>query len=144
MLRAVVDPGVLIAALLSPSGTPARLLKAWRDGLFELIISPRLLDELGDALRRAKFRRYLTEHEAATYVNFLRAQAVVRFDPSDIPSVTPDPDDDYLVALARSATADCLVSGDKHLTSLPRIRPPVVTPRQFLRIVTRSTGPRVP
>jgi len=39
--------------LLSPSGSPARVLLAWRQGRFELIVSPALLVELQLALARA-------------------------------------------------------------------------------------------
>jgi predicted nucleic acid-binding protein len=44
---------------------------------------------------------------------------------------TPDPDDDYLVALAQKAGANCLVSGDGDLTGLADSQPPVFTPRAF-------------
>jgi predicted nucleic acid-binding protein len=56
-------------------------------------------------------------------------------DPLDIPSVTRDPKDDYLVALAREAGADSLVSGDPDLTSLadPVLR--VMTPRELLDLL---------
>ena len=47
--------------------------------------------------------------------------------------LTPDPGDDYLVALARAAKVHVLVSGDPHLSELKQARPPVLTPRAFLR-----------
>ncbi len=53
-------------------------------------------------------------------------------DPAAVPGVSPDPDDDYLIALARAGNADYLVSGDRHLTHLADPEPPVLTPRQFL------------
>ena len=60
--------------------------------------------------------------------------AVARFaeDPGDPETVSEDPGDDYLVALARAGRAHVLVSGDPHLTSLqlPGLR--VATPREFL------------
>ena len=51
-----------------------------------------------------------------------------------MPSARPlsaDPDDEYLVDLARAAEADVLVSGDAHLLEL-RDRLPVMTPAEFL------------
>ena len=53
-------------------------------------------------------------------------------DPPALPGVSPDPGDDYLVALARACAADVLVSGDHHLVDLPDPRPPGVTPRMFV------------
>ena len=126
MLRAVLDPGVLVAALLSRTGVPARVLDRWLAGDFDLIVSATLLGELDRVLARPKFRAYLTDDEAAVYVAALARQAVVIDDPPAAGGLTPDPGDDYLVALARAAGADALVSGDSHLAAF------AVTPRAFL------------
>jgi len=132
MPRVVVDPGVLIAALLSPRGAPASMLLAWLEGRFQLVVSPGLLAELEDVLLRPKFRPHVTEEEAASFVNLLRNFAVLLPDPTPLHGVSPDPGDDYLVALARASEADFLVSGDPHLTGLRKAQPPVVSPRGFL------------
>jgi uncharacterized protein len=132
MLRAVVDPGVLIAELISPHGTPAQILLRWRDGEFDLVMSPSLVEELERVLARPKFEKYLTPAEAAAYVSMLVEEGVMVTDPAPQPGLTPDPGDDYLVALARAAGAAVLVSGDPHLTELERPEPPVLTPRRFL------------
>ena len=102
------------------------------DGGFDLIVSPRLLEELREVLLREKFRRYITADDAATFVELLRLVGTEVPDPDLVPGLTPDPKDDYLVALARSSGAACIVSGDAHLTELVNPHPPVLTPRQFL------------
>ena len=132
MLRVVFDPGVLIAALISPSGTPAKLLAQWLAGAFDLVVSPKLLDELARVLARVKFRPYVTEEEAEAYVRALARQAIVVEDPEAEAGLTPDPGDDYLVALARAAHAHAIVSGDPHLVGLHHLEPPVLTPRAFV------------
>ncbi len=91
-----------------------------------------LLAELGQVLGREKFRRYVTEAEAVAYVDLIRHEATIIDDPA--PSARPlsaDPDDEYLVDLARASAADMLVSGDAHLLDL-RDRLPVMTPAEFL------------
>ncbi len=50
--------------------------------------------------------------------------------------LSPDRGDDYLIALARTARADVIVSGDSHLTQLLDAEPPVLTPRQFAEQLT--------
>ena len=52
-------------------------------------------------------------------------------DPVVSSGVTPDPDDDYLVALALATEADYLISGDADLTGLPASTARVVTPTAF-------------
>jgi putative PIN family toxin of toxin-antitoxin system len=54
--RVVIDPAVLVSALISPLGNPAVLWQAVRDERLELITSPRLLAELAGVLQRQKFR----------------------------------------------------------------------------------------
>lgn len=132
MLRVVCDPNVLISARLSPRGAPAKVLSAWTDGRLELVVSPGLLVELTGVLERPKFRRWMTIDETRGFVEALRVAAVVIHDPPVLAGVTPDPKDDYLVALARAAGADRLISGDPHLTGLADADPPVVTPRAFV------------
>lgn len=131
-MRAVLDPNVLVAALISPTGPPREILTAWRQGRFELVASPALLGELRDVLARPKFRRWVSAATATEYVAGLADAALVIDDPSAQPGLSPDPDDDYLITLARADHADCLVSGDRHLTGLADPSPPVLTPRQFL------------
>ena len=133
--RAVLDTNVLVSALISPGGGSARLLLELRSGAFELISSPLLLLELREVLRRDKFRRYVSEAEADAYVELIRSEGDVRADPA--PSLEPlgaDPDDEYLIDLARDAQADALVTGDAHLLELRAIIP-VMTPAEFLEML---------
>ncbi|MGH8924617.1 MAG: putative toxin-antitoxin system toxin component, PIN family [Acidimicrobiia bacterium] len=118
MIRAVLDPNVIISALLSPEGTPAAVLRGCLQGDFEAIVSPLLLAELERALAYPKLRRRVTSEEAHEVVELLATIARVIDDPNDAPPVrTSDPCDDYLIALAAASSA-VLVSGDEHLLAL--------------------------
>lgn len=131
MARAVLDPGVLVSALITPTGIPAKVLLAARGGSFELIASPLLSEELASVLRREKFRRYASLDVVAGYLDLLRREAEVVADPRTPPPVhCPDPDDDYLIALAASRDA-AIVSGDRHLLDLAG-KIPVFAPAEFL------------
>lgn len=135
MPRVVLDPNVLISALITPRGASARILLELRAGAFELISSPGLLAELRTVLTREKFRQYATVDEVEAFLELIRAESTVIEDPkpSDV-RVTEDPGDEYLVALARAARADALVSGDPDLLKL-RSRIPVRSPREFLDLL---------
>lgn len=124
---------MLISGLISGKGAPRSLLWLWLEGSFELIVCPALLAELERVLLRPKFRPYVTAQEVRAYVAMLRRLSSVEPDPEVTVGLTPDPGDDYLVALARATEAHFFVSGDPHLTELKQARPPVVTPRAFLR-----------
>ena len=133
MPRAVLDPSVLVSALISPGGPSSRLLLEFRAGAFELVTSPQLLRELEEVLGREKFRRYASVADVEAYVAFLRDESVVIDDaePAGAP-LSEDPDDEYLVALARAARVEALVSGDQHLLRL-RGALPVLSPREYLQ-----------
>jgi putative PIN family toxin of toxin-antitoxin system len=132
LTRAVVDPNVLISAFISQrGGAPDRIVRAWREGAFELVVSPQLIAELTDVLARPKFAVLAAEGRAEAYIAALAGDAVMIEDPPDPPEVSPDPGDDYLIALALAARADVIVSGDGDLIDLADVEPSVVTPRQF-------------
>ena len=132
MPRAVLDTNVLISALISPGGRSAALLLELRAGAFELVVSPALLAELREVLSRSKFKSYVTAAEVAGYVELIEHAATVHEDPSPAEKpLSADPDDEYLIDLARAASADVLVSGDSHLLVLRDVVP-VMTPAEFL------------
>ncbi len=122
---------MLVAALLTPAGAPAEIVRHARDGLIEIVVSPHLLSELAEVLTRERFRRYCTLDEASEYVEGLARLAITVSDPPAERGMTRDPDDDYLVTLARVAGADALVSGDRDLLDAA-IEPRAVTPAAFV------------
>ncbi|HEY8629916.1 MAG TPA: putative toxin-antitoxin system toxin component, PIN family [Gaiellaceae bacterium] len=137
MTRAVLDPNVLVSAFISQQGgSPDRIVRAWREGAFDLVVSPQLIAELTDVLGRPKFALQAGEGRAQAYIAALADDAIPFDDPPDPPAVSPDSSDDYLIALARAARADVIVSGDSHLTRLTNPTPPVLTPRQFAEQLT--------
>lgn len=141
-MKAVLDPNTLESAAISPRGIPAQVVRARAEGRFVMVVSPMLLDELRDVLGRPAFRHWVTTDEAVELADRLETAAKSEAsgemvgDPTEIPAVTRAADDDYLIVLARSAGADCIVSGDKDLTSLTDLQPPVLTPRAFLELIS--------
>jgi putative PIN family toxin of toxin-antitoxin system len=129
-VRAVLDPNVLVAALLSRRGAPAELVVRWLAGEFELAVSEALLDELARALAYPKIRDRVAESEARAFGELLRDAGRLATDPEAWAHRSADPGDDYLLALAQAERA-ILVSGDKHLLALAD-ELPILTPRAFL------------
>ena len=133
-LRAILDVNVLISALISPSGSPARLLLAWQEGRFELIDSPALLAELRRALAYPKLARLIPPADADAFVAWLSRSALLARDATDPPPIhAADPNDDYLLALAAEQRAE-LVSGDGHLLALVGDYP-IAGPADFLATI---------
>lgn len=136
-MRAVLDANVVISALISPRGAPAAVLRAWRDGAFELVASEKLLAELHRALSDPKLSGYVSSEDAEEVIEWLRRWATIASDPPEQPSVrSPDPGDDYLLSLATAERA-ALVSGDGHLLSLSD-ELPIFSPARFLAFLEES------
>jgi putative PIN family toxin of toxin-antitoxin system len=138
VLSAVPDTGVLVSAAINSQGNPYRILRAWREGELSLIVCPQLLEELRRVLMRSRFRRFISEDEAQEFVDALSVAADVRADPHPVSGLVPDdPDDDYLVALAREAGAAYLLASDQHLLGLRSPRPLVISPAALVAELDR-------
>lgn len=133
-MRAVLDPNIIISALLSSGGRPAQVLRAWRSGTFELVVSAALLDELERALAYSKLRERITQDETRDVIAWLKRAATIAADPEgEPPARSPDPGDDYLLGLAAAERA-ALVSGDGHLLSLAG-ELPILSAADFLALL---------
>jgi putative PIN family toxin of toxin-antitoxin system len=111
-VRLVIDTNVLISALLAENSLPAHLIVLWREGRFDLLTSSDQLDELMRVTRYPKIRERLPPALAGRLINELRDIAVTVKAPPTV-TVSPDPHDDYLLAIAIAGSADFLITGDK-------------------------------
>jgi putative PIN family toxin of toxin-antitoxin system len=111
-VRVVLDTNILLAALISPAGAPARIYEAWQSGRFDLFTSDEQLEELARVTRYSAIRPLITASEAGRMINQIRALATV-VTPGRRRAVSADPADDFLFAIAASADADYIVTGDK-------------------------------
>jgi putative PIN family toxin of toxin-antitoxin system len=121
-VRVILDTNVLLSGLISGGGIPARLIEAWLDRRFVLVSHARQIEEIRDVSRREKVRSLLRPAEAGRLVNQISLVADM---PAALPHVqrSPDPRDDFLLALCEAGHADWLVTGDKDdLLSLERHR----------------------
>lgn len=120
MIKAVLDTNVLVSGLISPKGAPARLVNAWRERKFEVVISAAILEELAEVLKRDKIRRHYERVDkdlSSKYVAGFRRFATLVPGKVEVKGVCPDPDDDKFAA-AVEAGADYVVSGNEHLLGL--------------------------
>lgn len=130
--RLVVDTNVLISALLTPSGTPRRLLDELALASATLFFSDETFAELAIRLAKPKFDPYRTPEQMDLFLDWL-VELGEWVTPGFDVTACRDADDDKFLAIALSAEADCLVSGDKDLLDLhPFEGLPVMTPADFL------------
>jgi len=66
-VEVVLDVNVFVSAVLSGASPSAHLVAAMRAGRLSVVACPGPLAELGDVLRRERFRRFLSVEEAEQY-----------------------------------------------------------------------------
>lgn len=134
-MRVVLDTNILISALLVETSLAAKLVMAWRLGAFTLVSTDAQLDELARVTRYPKIRERLSPALAGRLINQLREMAHLA---GPLPRIdaSPDPYDNYLLAIAVAASADYLVTGDKQdLLVLGRYEgTKIVSLRDFLHL----------
>jgi uncharacterized protein len=111
-MRVILDTNILISALMVQTGPPGRIYRAWSEGAFTLLTCQQQLYELRQVLARPAIAERIRPHHAGRLVNKLKSLAEL-IDPLPRVERSPDPDDDFLLALAEAGKADFLVTGDK-------------------------------
>ena len=131
-MRAVLDTNVVVSGLFF-GGVPRRLLEAWMQGRFELVLSPSIFDEY---LRVCD--RLSESHPELEYSRVLATVIGHGTLVADAPipePITADPDDDKFMACAEASQAT-VVSGDSHLLDASGWKGvDVVSPRAFLTLL---------
>lgn len=134
MMRVVIDTNVVFSGLIKPDSVPGRVLRAWRDGSFRLVLSEFLIEEIATVLARPKKQALVAWPPAKIdrFVLELRAFADV-VEPAGLDFKYPrDPDDIPVLATLIASGADILVTGDRDLLEL-RGQYPIETPAEFVR-----------
>ena len=139
-MRVVLDTNILISALMIQAGNPASIYRAWHQRRFTLLTSAEYLNELRATLRKPAIAQRIRPYKAGGLVNeIIKLAASVE----SLPHVrrSPDPTDDFLLALSEAGAADYLVTGDKSgLLSLERHkRTRILTARAFAELLRRRT-----
>ena len=132
-MKVVVDTNVLISGVFF-GGMPARVLEAWRDGKFDLVASPDILEEYRRVGEELAVR--FTGVSLAPLLALLVMTAEIIEPPGLTEQVSRDPDDDKFIACALAGDCQCIISGDKDLLELSGYQGiKVVAPREFLESV---------
>ena len=130
-MKVVLDTNVLLSGLMFPVGTPGRIVAAWAEARFEVVLS---LDQLARVLEYPKIRRKLgwDDEQIELFIKQLYIRAEVIELGSISVKVRRDPDDAPILATLAAAKADVLVTGDGDLLAL-RDKYPIETPADFVR-----------
>ena len=118
-MRAVIDTGIFVSALIRPQGRTGVVLQALKDKRFTLIYSTDILVEIIDVLGRDKFRSkyHISPDDIAALIDLIRLRGELVI-PSQKQTVCRDPKDDIFLEAALEGEAEYIVSGDFDLLDM--------------------------
>jgi putative PIN family toxin of toxin-antitoxin system len=140
--RVVFDVNIMISAMLSPAGTPARAMVAAVNGNWVMIRSTEMLDRFFDVSGRPHLVNRLGGRTLNDFAGSYQYYAEP-FEPD--PTITgyaDDAEDDIVLGTAVAGNADVIVTGDKGLLRLHPFRGiAILTASEFLGLIESPGEP---
>jgi len=132
-LKVVYDTNLVVSAALKPGSIPASLVALAMGKQVKLFLSPAILEEYTEVLKRPKFR-----FDPDTVDRFLRdlTRAATMVNPTQKVSKASDEPDNRFLECAQKARADYLVTGNKRHFPAPAFEgTTIVSPAEFAQII---------
>ena len=139
-MRALLDANIFISYLLSPRkhSPVVTMVNLALSGRFRLLLAEDLVDELVRSVaKRAYLQGRIEPADVSELVHLLsQAGEIIPRITDEIPALTQDAKDDYLIAYALVGEADYLVTGDADLLALKQVdRMRIVTAQELLEVL---------
>jgi len=141
-MRIVLDTNVLVSGIFF-NGPPFEVLKLWRNGLIQLVVTNDILSEYSNTTNRIS-KKYQNVNinsilELLTIKSEIISETIVK------PKVSRHSADDKFLHCAISGKVSIIVSGDKHLLELVKFNNiEILPPSEFIKRFTKkqkSTNP---
>ena len=112
-VRAVIDTNIWVSSLLNPFGFPAKLRKSFEKGVFNVIISAPMLEELAEVLARPRIQsKYeITGDDIKGLLELLEQRAEDVLVSGDV-EICRDKDDNVVIETAINGHSEYLVTRD--------------------------------
>jgi putative PIN family toxin of toxin-antitoxin system len=133
-MRVVLDTNVIVSALLSPNGAPARTFSLALKRKIEVCVSGEVFAEYEEVLARPHFP--WSEEVVADTLASVR-QAAAWFATTSRVRQCADPDDDIFLECAEAAQADYLVTGNLRHFPSEWAGTRIVAPAELLRVLAQ-------
>jgi putative PIN family toxin of toxin-antitoxin system len=132
-MKIVLDTNVFVSSFFG--GNPRRIIDLWKTGEISLCLTPPIIEEYIDVLRRLGLAG---EPELEELLSLFARGIRVLFTSKTprLKVVRVDPADDKFIECAVALKAECIVTGDKALRDIGTYMGiKFVNPREFLRIL---------
>jgi putative PIN family toxin of toxin-antitoxin system len=140
-MRVVFDTNTFVSHTLNLHGASAQLVNVWKDGIFDLVVSPPILEEYAKALFLPNLRAasHLSDAEVRELLISLERFAVTTPGAVTLEIVPSDPDDEKFLVAAVEGGAAYLISQDRHLRKFKEyLGITILLPSRFLKVLKKQ------
>lgn len=111
MKKIVIDTNLYVSALIN-SNSRKRLDLVLENPSFEILLDISLLKELFEVCFRPKFSRWVNVQQTQSFLEIITERSTI-IETTSVVKFSPDPKDDFLLALCQDGEADYLLTGNK-------------------------------
>ena len=133
MIRVVVDTNVVVSGSLLDEGLPASILDLAAAKKILMIVSPAILAEYEEVLRRPRFK--LRGARIDEVMAVIRKTSLV-VHPHRVLSISRDETDNRFYECADAGKADYLITGNVKHFPVHHKQTKIITPGEFIALVT--------
>ena len=129
-MKVVLDANIFVSSLVNTQGNPKRIMSAWEEGGFDLLVSAPILEEVGRVLRYPRIAKRHKQDELAIqrFLELLKNEAILIEPKEQLNVVLEDKSDNRYLECALEGKAQYLVSGDNHLLDIGEYKGIIILP----------------
>ena len=136
-MRLVLDTNIYVSNLISEKGNPAKIVRWWLEGEFDVLVSQPITDEIIRVSGHERIqKKYAQVRENRLEYAALIAEQALWIEPQEkLDVIAADESDNRYVECAVAGGAQYIITGDEHLLELGEyegIR--VLTPAAFVAL----------
>ncbi len=136
-MRAVIDTNIFLAGLLNMDGGAAKIIQAFRDGEFELIVTHEVFDEYVRVIHL--FDNDVPAHKSEELLELVFSKAD-KVRPAAARGLCSDADDEKFLSAALGGHADFIVTKNKRHFPKDAASVKIVNVREFLGAIEKLRG----
>jgi putative PIN family toxin of toxin-antitoxin system len=137
----VLDTNVYVSGIRGNENAPAQIITAWKRKEIQIAFNPQMITEIQRVLTYPRVQALLGSEGAGVEQEIadLARTAYLTEGKIEVDIITDDPSDNIILACAKEANADLIVSGDKkHILPLQQFEQiPIVTPVECMEIISK-------
>ena len=129
-MKIVIDANIFISSFFW-GGNPRMVFDRVINGIDELFITDKILDEISTVMLRDKFD--LENHKVEEYIKIIENYSVKIYHDENIEKVSRDIDDNKILKCALEGNVDFIITGDKDLLVLKEYKNiKIINPKKYL------------